>query len=206
MDNSKNSFKNFWDYNKRKVIAGFFLIAFIIFAITQCNINPEQKFGILCISETNNTDGTQLMAELKENIDFDKTEEGKQNLEYEHIYIPPTKADMVTLGTNETIQARLLSGDASLLILDSETIYYYEAKGTFKDLTEVADKYNIPAEDRYLATDGSVCAISVDSNSFLKDCSIESEGLYVAIRYPLNGNTEDYTNADAALDYIISNK
>lgn len=204
---TKGGFKNFWDYNKGKVIAAIFLVGFIIFGITQCNMSPDSKFSILCASETDNYNGDALIKKLSENIDFSKTDEGEQEISYKHINIPASKEEQSQLGTMENIQNRMINGDCSLLLFDEEMVHFYhEDEGVFVDLSEYADKYNIPKENRYMNIEGFVCAISVEGNKFLESASFNTDKMYVAIRVPKDGDVDKYTNAKAALEYILSNK
>lgn len=204
---TNGGFKNFWDYNKGKVIAGILLIGFIIFGITQCNISPDPRFSILCASETDNYNGDILMQKLSENIDFSKTDEGKQEISYKHINIPPSQEEQSQLGTIESIQNRMINGDCSLLFFDKEMMYFYEEdEGVFVDLREYADKYKIPEENRYINIEGFVCGIKLEKNKFLESCSINTKDMYVAIRVPKDGDVDKYTNAKASLEYILSNK
>lgn len=207
MKSYNGGFKNFWHYNKGKIIALVLFIACMFVVITQCSPNPDSSFSILCVSETNNFGGELLMEKLEENVDFSKTDEGKQEMYYEYIEIPKSVAEQSQVGTFEQLNTRLINDDFSLLLLDKETVYMlHDRQGVFVDITDFADKYGIAGEDRYMTDEGFVCAINVESNEFLKSCSVNCEQLYVAIRVPKDGNVKKYTNAKAALEYILSNR
>ncbi|MBQ4629901.1 MAG: hypothetical protein IJB70_02830 [Clostridia bacterium] len=208
MKSFNGGFKNFWEYNKGKIIALIFLAAFVVLLLTQCNMNPEKYFSILYVTDSYSTDGEMLKQQLKQNVDFSKTDEGEMEVYFEHIQVSDSKADRIGMATGEELTTRMINGDCSLLLFDKETVLYFiEEDGVYIDLSQYAKKHNIPEENLIKSKDGkSVYAISVTDNKFLTKCSLDCSDLYVAIRVPQDGDVDKYTNAKASLEYIISNQ
>lgn len=201
----QGGFKNFWYYNKIKIIALIALILFVAFAISQCSFGESADFGILHVSEARDVRGDAFVAKLKEDSDLIfKNEE--PDVDFISVYVPSNPKDIMETGVLEKIQLELVGGSCTLFILDEETVYSYQNDELFYDLTDIADEYSIPPEARYIGPNGEVLAISVDGNAYLDECSLQSDALYIAIRAHSKDDAGLYQNAFSAIRTIISNR
>ncbi|MBE7051413.1 MAG: hypothetical protein E7395_02420 [Ruminococcaceae bacterium] len=205
MFESQGGFSNFWHYNRLKVVSVVALIFFIGFAISQCSFGETVDFGILHVSEVRDVAGDGFVSAIKKDVDL-KSENNEPSVQFVPIYVPSDPRDIMETGALEHIQVELVSGKATLYMLDEETIYSYKNDDLFFDLTSIADKYQIPDELRYVDDNGKTLAISVDGNKYLNDCSLECSSLYIAIKNHTDNESEKYINAFNALSYIISNR
>lgn len=205
MENNKPKFSDFWAYNKGKIIGAVLIIAFIVLCITQCNVNPGTDLGILHICEKNGVNGDSLVKSISENVSIEAQNKGDApRVEFRAVYLPPVGADAMETGSMEKIQMEFASGECNLYILDSETVYSYSGTGLFAPLDEYVQKYSIEEENLLKDKDGNIVGISADSNPLLRECGVESEGLFFALRVPLKKYKTGNQNAQKAFDYIMN--
>lgn len=205
MFEKQGGFANFWHYNKIKIISLILLIAFAIFGLSQCSYGTEVDFGILHVSEVSGVSGDAFVEALKRDA-LISSANWEPNVEFISVYVPSDPKLLPETGALEKIQIELINGNSTLFILDEETVYSYKDEDLFYDLTDIADKYDVPDEARYLGPNGEVIGISADGNAYLDACSLESDSLYMAIRDHSADDAEQYVNAFSALEYIISNR
>ena len=197
------SFGNFWYYNKLKIFALIFVLALVALGVSQCSLGKTLDLGIVHISSERNSDGGKLLESLKENAGLKKSGE-ELSLEFVPIYMPEDFGEASELGSIEKTQVEIISGSTTLFILDQETVYSYKEDDIFYDLSDIADKYGIAENRRYLDDDGKVVAISIDQNPYLEECSVFCDELYIAVRNHLKSKADEYENAFTALEYIIA--
>ena len=197
------TFGDFWNYNKLKIFAVVISVALIALAVSQCSLGKTLDLGVVHVSQKTDVDGEKFLECIKKDVELKKIGE-ELVLEFTPIYMPDDFSAAAELGSIEKAQIEITTGDSSLFILDGETVYSFKNDDIFYDLTKIADKYNISQEERYLSDDGKVMAISVDGNKYLEECSIFCDNLYIAIQNHLESKSEKYSNAFAALEYILN--
>lgn len=207
MEKTKNGFKNFWHYNKGKVIAVVALAVIIVLSAVQCGNRTEFDLSVLYVCEDKGKTGDVLLPMLASSDEV-KQSCGKDNpkLNFKAIYISPDEAERMEDRVHEQLQVEFASGECNLYFIDKETMYTYKDLDGFYDLTDYADKYSVAEEDRYLTSDGKVCGISVAENSALASCGLGGEGMYMAIRNHTDKTDNEYQIAYGALEYILLNK
>ncbi len=204
MFNSQGGFKNFWHYNKWKIFSLIALILFIAFAVSQCSYGSVTDFEVLHISGVRDVSGDEFIKRIKNDVEL-VSEGNDPNAEFMHIFVPQDMRDIIETGALEKIQVEMVGGNSTLFILDKETIYSYKDNEFFYDLTQIADSFNVPEEKRYLGANGEVCAISVDGNKYLQECNLQCDSLYIAVRNHSEKKSDEYINAFAVLNHILSN-
>lgn len=205
MFKSYGGFKNYWHYNWWKFFVPILIILFFVFALSQCSYGTVTDFSLLHISGARDVSGDEFVDALKNDVDINSQKEDP-SIEFLHIYVPDNSVDMMELGVLEQIQTELVSGKSTLFVVDKETIYSYKDDEFFYDLTEIADSFGIPEENRYIGPSGEVCAISVDSNRYLSQNSLQCDSLYVAVRDHGPDDKEEYENAFKVLNHILTNR
>ena len=204
-----NKFLNFLYYHWKKIILIIAVVMLFALTFVQCGENKknETDFSVFYVSETDIMDEEKFLNELNScGIVKDSNNEGGMNIKIKTLYIPESKELMQEQGIKEQLQLEFVTGECTLYILDSETIYENEIHGVFYDLTQLADKFEVPENKRYIASDGSVCAISLNGNEYLKNHGAPCDEQYLAIRYHDEDSKDPkISNALNMAEHILNN-
>lgn len=200
-------FKNFLYYNWQKIAAVIFVIVFVFVTFRQCSQRVETDLGIMYVGEAVVSDTLpELCSEIKNAaITSDADGDGKITLNSKSIVLPLSKEKMIEQQVPEQIQVEIISGENLLYILEKSTLISYAVDESFADITDIADKFNIPNESCLSYENGKIYAIPLDNNTLLKEKGIESGGMYLALRNYLDSDKDKIINLNAkrALEYIL---
>ncbi len=205
MSQIKFNFLHFWQYNKGKVFLALLFIMLIVVGFSQCSLGEKTPLGILYVSDIENVDGTDFIAQIKNDIPVLSDEESG-DVRFVSVCLPADPTAPAESGQLDKMHVEFVTGDSTFYIIDEETIYSYEPDGYFCDITSYAEKYSIPEEKRYYAADGKVIAISASSNSYLKNSSLNCNSLFLAVREHPSSKASDYENTFKLLEHILLNK
>lgn len=202
--------KNYLYYNWIKIAAIVFAAVFIAVTFMQCSQRKETDLGIMYVGKAVVSENLPKLAQEMEktNIISDADEDGEITLNTKAIVIPLSKEKMIEQQVPEQIQVEIISGENLLYILEKETLISYAVDESFADITELAEKFNVPKENCLSYENGSVYAIPTEENALLKELGIETSGMYFALRNYLPKDKDKLTiiNAQNALKYILERK
>lgn len=202
--------KNYLYYNWIKIAAIVFAVVFIAVTFMQCSQRKETDLGIMYVGKAVVSENLPKLAQEMEktNIISDADEDGEITLNTKAIVIPLSKEKMIEQQVPEQIQVEIISGENLLYILEKETLISYAVDESFADITDLAEKFNVPKENCLSYENGSVYAIPAEENVLLKELGIETSGMYFALRNYLPKDKDKLTiiNAQNALKYILERK
>jgi len=202
--------KNYLYYNWIKIAAIAFASVFIAMTFIQCSQRKETDLGIMYVGKAVVSENLPKLAEKIDgaNIIKDADEDGEITLNTKAIVIPLSKEKMIEQQVPEQIQVEIISGENLLYILEKETLISYAVDESFADITDLAEKFNVPKEICLSYENGSVYAIPAEENVLLKELGIETSGMYFAMRNYLPKDKDKLTiiNAQNALKYILERK
>lgn len=202
--------KNYLYYNWIKIAAIVFAVVFIAVTFMQCSQRKETDLGIMYVGKAVVSENLPKLAQEieKTNIISDADEDGEITLNTKAIVIPLSKEKMIEQQVPEQIQVEIISGENLLYILEKETLISYAVDESFADITDLAEKFNVPKENCLSYENGSVYAIPAEENALLKELGIETSGMYFALRNYLPKDKDKLTiiNAQNALKYILERK
>jgi len=202
--------KNYLYYNWIKIAAIAFASVFIAMTFIQCSQRKETDLGIMYVGKAVVSENLPKLAEKIDgaNIIKDADEDGEITLNTKAIVIPLSKEKMIEQQVPEQIQVEIISGENLLYILEKETLISYAVDESFADITDLAEKFNVPKENCLSYENGSVYAIPAEENVLLKELGIETSGMYFALRNYLPKDKDKLTiiNAQNALKYILERK
>lgn len=205
MSQTKFNFLHFWQYNKGKVFFATLFIVLIVIGFSQCSLGKKIPLGILYVSDVQNADGTDFVAQIKKDMALPSDDESG-DVRFVSVCLPADPTAPAESGQLDKMHVEFVTGDSTFYIIDEETIYSYEPDGYFYDITSYAEKYSIPEDERYYSGDGKVIAISASTNSYLKNSPLDCNSLFLAVREHPSSKAPDYENSFKLLELILSNK
>ncbi len=202
--------KNYLYYNWIKIAAIVFAVVFIAVTFMQCSQRKEIDLGIMYVGKAVVSENLPKLAQEieKTNIISDADEDGEITLNTKAIVIPLSKEKMIEQQVPEQIQVEIISGENRLYILEKETLISYAVDENFADISDLAEKFNVPKENCLCYENGSVYAIPAGENALLKELEIETSGMYFALRnyLPKDKDKPENLNVKKALEYILERK
>lgn len=188
-EESHGKLKNFFYYNKEKLIIGAFLIFFVVVFIVQAASNVTYDFSVAIVgdfktkSETVSVDVEGSIAKLMQ--------EEIYGLENPLVTTYPRGSNILADSNYNTVQQKLILemefGDTGIdiMILDTENYEEFLAKGYFYAMDEFITVYeegNTPIPEELLMKDdaGKVYGIRLTGNEYIEACNFTYNGDLVA--------------------------
>ena len=199
-------FKNFLYYEWKKIAAIVFVILMTIVTVNQCNNKVATDLGILYIGNIKPGDFSLIKAELESaNIVSDADSDGKTVINTKEILIPKSEELKLEQQVPQQIQFEVISGENMLYIIDEKSARTNAMEMSFADITDIADKYNIPHENCLKYSDGKVFAIPLSDNKLLETLGIYNDGMFIAQRNYVLKDKDNPLNANArkGMEYIL---
>ena len=204
----KKALENFWYHYKGITIVAVFIAIVLIIGFKSCADKTIPDLKILYFSDAYiSQENSQIMEKSlrKEGFVKDIDADGEDSF-YLDIVLDDFNVDTATdEATMNKIMAVMNAGDHTVVLAHEYALTDYP--GYFADLSEfVTDEHKtfIDEETKY------VSGISVKGNTFLEECGIDTENLYVALRRRTEseikkGETDKaFELADEVIDYILS--
>ena len=199
-------FKNFLYYEWKKILAVLFVIILIAVTVNQCNDKVYTDLGVLYIGDIRTENFSAIKTELESsNIVSDVDSDGKVKIKAREIFVPASEELKLEQQVPQQIQVEIISGENLLYILNEKTARNNAVEMSFADITEVAEKFGISADECLKYSDGKIFAIPLDGNKLLEDLSINNSGMYIAQRNYTEENKNSLSNLNArkAMEYIL---
>ncbi len=109
----------------------------------------------------------------------------------------------------QVVQVRMLVGESTVLFVGNDFLDSYTEQGVFADITEIADRCNIPDEARFKDNSGATVAVRLKGNKLMFDSGTPAEDSYIAMRNISNEHKKDkdkvkeYEIAPGVIEYIL---
>lgn len=208
---TKEWWSNTWYYYKWYLIGGAIALACIIFFLAECVFTVQPDFSMTYIGgmePMGQIEAYRLedaLAPVSEDINHDGTKKARVTI----IYLDKGKQTQEMAANFQMADLEMAGGDSVVYLFDREYLERYSKYGYY-DLTELAQKYQIPEEKLKRYEDGRVYAVNLGGNAIFEQIDkLNAEELYLAVR-PLRENDrtdwqkKNHANGVAMAEYLIS--
>lgn len=208
---TKEWWSNTWYYYKWYLIGGIIALGFLIFFLAECVFTVQADFTMTYIGgmePMGQIDAYQLedaLAPVTEDINSD----GNQKVRVSIIYLDRGTQSQEMAANFQMADLEMAGGDSVVFLFDSEYLERYSEYGYY-DLTEIAEKYQIPEEQLKRYEDGRVYAVNLAGNPVFEQVEdLKTEDLYLAVR-PLRENDrtdwqkKNHENGVFMAEYLLS--
>lgn len=183
---TKKWWEYFWDYYKVHTIVILIVIISVVFTTYQAVTAPQYEFNVFYAGEfdipNENAEGLRLkMSEFVTDSDGD----GKDGIKLNQIsFVEGTEDPQIEYAMVTKMHLEITDENSILyLIDDSKAKYFFDTgdlEGAFLEVDEWL--FEDVSEDKLYIKDERTYAVSLKGSKFLKDCGIDSENLYIAVR------------------------
>lgn len=203
--------ENTWYYYKGRIIGGIFVLAIIIFGLTQCLSQRQVDFPFTYIGVFDHMGSTGAF-ELETRFGqatLDANGDGKRNSRNTILYIDPRESSK-NLGEAYNLADMELTGGASVVYFMDESFLERNADFGYVDLSEWAKMYGINEELLKRDESGKTYAINMKDNAIMSGIAdIKADGMYMVVRPLRKDERTDiqkklYENGINMAQYIIS--
>lgn len=145
------------------VVGALVIIGLIIYDTQIANIRVYYS-GVLIAVDANEETIKYMSEEFDEVATHSRKE---QAFLYDELYIPQSEdrtrvdgLDYVDLALAESVA----SGEFNYFLIDEDMIDHYDSMNFFNDISDLAQIYEIPENDRYIGHDGEVVAVKLNDD------------------------------------------
>ncbi len=183
---TKKWWEYFWDYYKLHTIVTVIAILVVVITVYQSATAPKYDFNVLYAGEYDLIDeNAELLRQKMSEFVTDSDGDGKDGVALNIIsFVEGSEDPRVEYALITRMQLEVADENSILYIFDETKAPYYmgnpEMEGAFLEVSRWLD--DEVGEDGIYLSDGKAYAVSLKHSKILKDCGINSENLYIAVR------------------------
>ncbi len=205
-----NFFKNYWYYYKVYVLIGIIVLGAAGFVIYEKASYKKPDMIIDCISDNVlfSPGDTDLICRDIENSENIKDINNDKTIKVAFNTYSAGASDN-SLGADggsafEIVNIKMAVGNSAIIIADRDVLKRYDRYDIFTDLSDIAQKLNIPEEDRLYSSKGVLAGIRFDNRGIMKKHNLSGSEVFLTLRMPMESVDKKMTEqAPYVAEYML---